>query len=1335
MTSLLLKSSQRTSKRKTTNVRSPGIQKFMKQKQKQMLPTVKTVLSHAKLMPSRSTLTKPNQLEMMGTTDAKQGVINNATYNVTNFPSPTPPTSQSTSLSTNTFQLPSVASLLLKSSQKEPKRKTINVTMTSYGIEKFLKKEELKDLAASEFPVSFLPSTVSQSPTISQAGCDDTTDADNAQADSDDSTDTDNDCLLSEQEEIRNDSESYSLPFPNLSRYWYAKEQRLHYNQIYTRTRNVVRKSKPVELDSNKDLLCMNRSQVTGSLEENLETLKAKLTTLPVSSKTAVQYRAICDVGTFIRDKGPLVKTQEVGRTYLESKRLSRKQTSCEYYELFAKHLNLIQIYIFGVAYIMPNTTFNIEHFINTIEETTSKENVLRHLVTERIGDKFKECLQYLDTHRDRQVMKALIAELTSVTFTTKLQGISSRTGTTTAKKTLQSNLQKYSAIRQTSQIVRSDLTNTQQYQLTQRVIARRKLNEIRTISEGRGRKLKSDQFPQLGVAIEYAFGEYDVEAGGGGLEAHPRLTTGTLYKGVDNVTKMSSAREVILSMAPKGFNISLSSCYNYTQNFREGSRQAKQHHSGRGVNANISFKKPPRTGVQELVINLHWSTSNVNSIVNRAESNSHALVISKDAKATVAADIPPVQLPGRSWKKRELPDHTWDQSRQNSITPMTFLFLDTKVTGIQSFNGDNVELVTRTGQGVTLLYLSFFESDTAFKCMNEIFLLLSQPGLDSFFRDSITGTLRKEFVFVVDNGPQEKPANALVQMCMARLLKFLKLDRITQVSFAEYHSKRNFVERVHAEENRVLSKHGSFSSTIVHSNYSTGSKQHRENMEAMADEVCKCLKTAAFGKKGLQCCRGIPEKDFLFDDLESLSNFLSLSEHNKQAVTTVYKVKNCELLNDLHFTWGIDIDFESSYLHDYQLITNQMSTPTAWKDKYTTSLFSPSCVIACPREELQPIPDYFRWLHCCELHYMPWKETNLLEQGPWKEMPGLYLPTKILDLCFSAIPEPPADTFMLIALLAWVTPDEAREYYSKLKQQQNATLDNDRKNADWNNLPLFKNNTKEQLLKLCRELKIPVKPTALKVELVILISEKRGEPTPITVPQKRYTGRQLSIPTSVLAINRLPSSKLREILHYHGFVFIGSKDQLTLKVHLLRHGNTAAITGREEEQIKDLIRVTKLLMLAQRKLQLSSHTYQKRTYSTKVYYHFVDTPAGTTEDNVHELFDPLISYLDQKRQERMDKDKTSLNYGNSSSTTCISDTDIKEQITQVGAKVKVKWSGEDLGDSGWKPGWYAAHVQAYDDETETITVRYQTEPDCLYDIHVPTNLDTETIKLVKAVL
>ena len=55
----------------------------------------------------------------------------------------------------------------------------------------------------------------------------------------------------------------------------------------------------------------------------------------------------------------------------------------------------------------------------------------------------------------------------------------------------------------------------------------------------------------------------------------------------------------------------------------------------------------------------------------------------------------------------QELPDHTWNQSRKNAITRMTFLFLETKVTSTSSSVQDTIMHVTRTGQAVTHLYAS----------------------------------------------------------------------------------------------------------------------------------------------------------------------------------------------------------------------------------------------------------------------------------------------------------------------------------------------------------------------------------------------------------------------------------------------------------------------------------------------------------------------------------------------------------------------------------------------------------------------------------------------------
>lgn len=60
---------------------------------------------------------------------------------------------------------------------------------------------------------------------------------------------------------------------------------------------------------------------------------------------------------------------------------------------------------------------------------------------------------------------------------------------------------------------------------------------------------------------------------------------------------------------------------------------------------------------------------------------------------------------------------------------------------------------VTRTGQAVNLIYLSHYEPETVFRCFNQLFFLLVQPSLDCFFRNSETGALKENFVFIVDNG------------------------------------------------------------------------------------------------------------------------------------------------------------------------------------------------------------------------------------------------------------------------------------------------------------------------------------------------------------------------------------------------------------------------------------------------------------------------------------------------------------------------------------------------------------------------------------------------------
>ncbi len=240
----------------------------------------------------------------------------------------------------------------------------------------------------------------------------------------------------------------------------------------------------------------------------------------------------------------------------------STRRESCSYYDVFCKHLNIVQAYICGTAYLVENTGNDAERVITTILDATNKDKIVNDRVKEGLQGIFSSTLQYLDTQCDRQVVKALIAEITSAKFTAELQGLSSRQGTTSAKKALLAGLEVYREIRPTSQCVQSDLTYQQQHSLTERIVATRKAKQIKIVAKGRGRKLKTDHFPE---AHEYAFGEVDVESGGGGLQAHPRLTIETMYRTCDSITTMRKARELVLSLASPGFTISLSTCYNYT--------------------------------------------------------------------------------------------------------------------------------------------------------------------------------------------------------------------------------------------------------------------------------------------------------------------------------------------------------------------------------------------------------------------------------------------------------------------------------------------------------------------------------------------------------------------------------------------------------------------------------------------------------------------------------------------------------------------------------------------------------------------------------------------------
>ena len=102
-------------------------------------------------------------------------------------------------------------------------------------------------------------------------------------------------------------------------------------------------------------------------------------------------------------------------------------------------------------------------------------------------------------------------------------------------------------------------------------------------------------------------------------------------------------------------------------------------------------------------------------------------------------------------------------------------------------------------------------------------------------------------------------------------------------------------------------------------------------------------------------------------------------------------------------------------------------------------------------------------------------------------------------------------------------------------------------------------------------------------------------------------------------------------------------------------------------------------------------------------------------------VVEPLESYeIDVK--ELLKKGFLTLSYG-----------DELEQFFEVGARIKIKWTKDDIGDSNWKPGWYVGEVQQSDLDNDEITVQFVSEPTVTYEYEVTTLVAEGKLKMSKS--
>ena len=143
------------------------------------------------------------------------------------------------------------------------------------------------------------------------------------------------------------------LPFPEVSAEWYKRQYALATKNV---SRERYRQTNTPTFDEEDSIIYVNRSQVEGTLQENIQTLTQHAKETKDGSSEKRHTEALISVGKYILDHGPLVKTQDVSEVYKSKKGLVAIRNSVELYEAFCKHLNVSQVYLFGRVYVIHNT-------------------------------------------------------------------------------------------------------------------------------------------------------------------------------------------------------------------------------------------------------------------------------------------------------------------------------------------------------------------------------------------------------------------------------------------------------------------------------------------------------------------------------------------------------------------------------------------------------------------------------------------------------------------------------------------------------------------------------------------------------------------------------------------------------------------------------------------------------------------------------------------------------------------------------------------------------------------------------------------------------------------
>jgi hypothetical protein len=228
-------------------------------------------------------------------------------------------------------------------------------------------------------------------------------------------------------------------------------------------------------------------SKVSGTLQVNVDEIVNQLNQ-GVSQKQQVHLMAVLSVAEYILQDGPVVPTQILANMYRENKDTDSNKKppyrSATFFHTISRHLNVMQIYLHGRAFILENRGAEVEKVIESLEGIERPEQeVIKTRVGEAISDVYSTALKYLDSKRYRDTVTVLLAKIVSVKGVMALSKVQGGRAIRRSTGTVFSNLAKFKNLEKDIEKENQDnYPEEKKWRKVNRLLQKKKLENLRHI-------------------------------------------------------------------------------------------------------------------------------------------------------------------------------------------------------------------------------------------------------------------------------------------------------------------------------------------------------------------------------------------------------------------------------------------------------------------------------------------------------------------------------------------------------------------------------------------------------------------------------------------------------------------------------------------------------------------------------------------------------------------------------------------------------------------------------------------------------------------------------------